>query len=284
MVAIQVPSFLESVVGLGAFYVLYCIYWELTVGAKRRQIIKDRGCKPIPRVPDYEPFFGIRVFLENMKHLKSHSILDLGLRRWKSMKTNTFEIVSAGQTLTISMEPENIKHVLALQFKNFGLGERRKRSFLPLLGPGIFCTDGAQWQHSRDMLRPNFVRSQVGDLNTFEDHISNLIKNIPRDGSTVDLGALFFRLTIDSATEFLFGESTHCLIPGQAVERNIQFAEAFNRGQDTISRRARFGKFARNAGNQFQKDCKTVHGKFLLPFLLVFSSFRAFLLTLIRLC
>lgn len=99
------------------------------------------------------------------------------------------------------------------------------------------------------MLRPNFHRSQVADLDTFEVHIQHLIGAIPTDGSTVDLQELFFRLTIgmwhlvsakeasltdapqDSATGFLFGESTMCLAPGTNTVSNSRFAEKFNRAQ-----------------------------------------------------
>ena len=65
--------------------------------------------------------------------------------------------------------------------------------------PGIFTTDGAAWHHSREMLRPNFVRSQVGDLATFERHVSHLIQSIPKDNSTVDLSEKFFRREYDQA-------------------------------------------------------------------------------------
>jgi cytochrome P450 len=88
----------------------------------------------------------------------------------------------------------------------------RKKGFHPIFGKGIFTTDGADWEHSRAMLRPNFVRSQVGDLATFETHIRRLIDAVPADGSTVDLQPLFFDLTLDSATEFLFGESSDSLL------------------------------------------------------------------------
>lgn len=47
------------------------------------------------------------------------------------------------------------------------------------------------------MLRPNFVRSQVGDLATFERHVSHLIQSIPKDNSTVDLSDKFFRRKYD---------------------------------------------------------------------------------------
>ena len=56
------------------------------------------------------------------------------------------------------------------------------------------------------MLRPNFVRSQIGDVATFEKHVSHLISRLPTDGSTVNLADFFFRLTMDSATEFLFAK------------------------------------------------------------------------------
>jgi hypothetical protein len=76
------------------------------------------------------------------------------------------------------------------------------------------------------MIRPNFIRSQVADLDTFETHISHLIDAIPRDGSTVDLQELFFSLTMDSATEFLFGKSTNTLTPDLGTNAASEFAKA----------------------------------------------------------
>lgn len=125
------------------------------------------------------------------------------------------------------MEPENIKTLLATKFNDYSIGYRRKKSFIPVLGAGIFSTDGAAWEHSRAMLRPNFSRSQVGDLETFETHVQHLINALPRDGSTVDMQPLFFRLTVDSATEFLFGESTNCLAPGLETQSLDSFADAY---------------------------------------------------------
>lgn len=68
----------------------------------------------------------------------------------------------------------------------------------PVFGEGIFILEGAEWAHSRAMLRPNFVRSQVADLEVFERHVGKLIARIPKNGETVDLSELFFMLTIDS--------------------------------------------------------------------------------------
>lgn len=81
------------------------------------------------------------------------------------------------------------------------------------------------------MLRPNFARSQISDLETLEVHVARLLKAIPRDGSTVDLQDLFFRLTMDSATDLLFGESVGALGAGGISERNVRFAAAFTAAQ-----------------------------------------------------
>jgi hypothetical protein len=63
------------------------------------------------------------------------------------------------------------------------------------------------------MLRPQFARDQISDLELEEVHVQDLLKHLRTDPTTdgwtpiVDLSPMFFRLTLDSATEFLFGES-----------------------------------------------------------------------------
>lgn len=43
------------------------------------------------------------------------------------------------ETYFNTIDPENVKAVLATNFKDFGLGQRQ-RAFGPLLGQGIFTT------------------------------------------------------------------------------------------------------------------------------------------------
>ncbi len=110
---------------------------------------------------------------------------------------------------------------------------------------------------NREMLRPNFARTQLADLPTFEKHVKHLIAAVPRDGSTIDLSDLFFRLTMDSATEFLFGESTESL----SKSGSDGFSESFTRGQDYIANRSRWGLWANlfPANKQWKHDQKFVH-------------------------
>jgi len=97
----------------------------------------------------------------------------------------------------------------------------------PVFGHGIFNQDGKGWERSRALVRPNFTRQQVADLDMFEEHVGHLFDSIPRDGTAVDLQDLFFALTIDSATEFLFGKSTNTLAPGLDTKSGSEFVKAF---------------------------------------------------------
>ena len=77
------------------------------------------------------------------------------------------------------------------------------------------------------MLRPNFAKTQTGDLEMFESHFQHLLQAIPRDGQMVDLQELFFKFTLDTATEFLFGESVFTLQPGSSNQEANEFVRAF---------------------------------------------------------
>jgi len=100
-------------------------------------------------------------------------------------------------------------------------------------------------------MRPQFVRDQVSDLELEETHVQNLMGtlnlSVQRDGWTdcVDLQVLFFRLTLDSATEFLFGQSvdSQTAFGPRSVDSNtsvghvnsLDFATAFDRGQVALA-------------------------------------------------
>lgn len=163
--------------------------------------------------------------------------------------------------MLFTVEAENVKTLLATKFKDYELPYRRKSSFYPLLGFGIFTNDGMDWKHSRELIRPNFARDQVADLDNFEEHLSLMIDAIPKDGKTsIDLQELFFALTIDTATEFLFGESTNVLskTDSQKSRANLQFIEAWYRSQIEVQNRVRSSLFYRSP-RQSKKDLKIVN-------------------------
>ncbi|PVI06909.1 cytochrome P450 52A12 [Periconia macrospinosa] len=173
----------------------------------------------------------------------------------------------AGMPLVITVDPKNVQAVLATKFKDFGLGEFRFKSFYPMLGSGIFTTDGEQWAHARAMLRPQFARDQVSDLDLEEKHIQHLLRHVPvnSDGWTdiINIQPLFFRLTLDSATEFLFGESVNSQlsnVTGDALDES-SFSYAFDNGQRALSESFMYGEkfYWLRYGKEFKQHVKICH-------------------------
>lgn len=240
-----------------ASLLLYQVIQRAIIAYKRSVIARQRGCLAAPVYPQWDKVLGSKLFRINVAAIKAHCFLEVNTNHFRTLETNTFLMHAGLRRTHITIDPENLKAIQSVDFKNWGFPSARKLGFKPLMGDGIFTTDGAQWQHSRDLLRPSFVRSQVGDLPTFERHVQHLIAALPRDGSTVDLSELFFRLTIDSATEFLFGESTESLTRGSSEG----FAQAFTCAQAHIIALARFGALAHWVlpNKQFKEDRKFVH-------------------------
>ncbi|TAQ88476.1 hypothetical protein B7494_g3183 [Chlorociboria aeruginascens] len=225
----QHPS-LMALYLFSATYILYRFVTGTITFVRRRAIIIQNGCQPVPRYPHKEPFFGLDIFFENLRLLKSGTFLLAVQRRFNMVNggrgANTYSAKVLGETMIFTNEPENVKTILATKFREFELPPIRIKAFGAIFGRGIFTTNGHDWETSRALLRPNFARKQIADLDIFESHFSKMKAHIPLDGSTVDLQKLFFMLTLDSATEFLFGHSTNVLAPGGSVAGE-RFSEAF---------------------------------------------------------
>ncbi|TVY40719.1 Cytochrome P450, partial [Lachnellula occidentalis] len=142
----------------------------------------------------------------------------------------TFEASPFGRRMVLTAEPENIKAILASQFTSYGKGEPFHREWKAFLGDSIFTTDQDQWHNSRQLLRPQFIKDRVSDLDVFEEHVQVLMEHMTkagrhwdgRPGKEFDLSNLFFRYTLDAATHFLLGRSA-----GSLENPELEFAEAF---------------------------------------------------------
>ena len=224
----------------GSFFIIYQSLKSISLYLRRQRFKAEHGCQPLfNHYPHRDPFLGLDYIRANLRALKQKNYLDTVTKRFHDIGA-TFDVSVITQRAIVTAEPENVKAVLALQFQDFTLGNR-PRIMGDFLGRGIFTTDGNDWAHSRAMLRPNFVKDQVGDLKTLERHVQNLFELIPLDGSTVDLQPLFFRFTLDSATEFLFGHSVCSL--RQSAEADHSFGQAFNYSMGELALRFRLGPF-----------------------------------------
>ncbi|TVY59044.1 Cytochrome P450 monooxygenase fsdH [Lachnellula suecica] len=224
-------------------YAIYALIARLLTSLRYAKISRQHGCKPIPSYPHRDPIFGIDMFFRSIRLSKEGGFLEDMRDRHENVIGNgryTFTQLVQGDRMILTAEPENIKTILATKFRDYEYAPRRKAAFYPIFGHGIFANDGADWEASRALLRPSFTRDLVGDLDVFEVHISNLIAKIPKDGSTVDLQTLFFHLTMDSATDFLFGDSTNVLGSGDSAAGE-RFADAFSYGTFKAGLQARVG-------------------------------------------
>jgi len=245
----------------GAFF-SFIAFKRLNVYLARRRMIREHGCKPCTNVFNKDPILGLDVLRENMQNGRNHKVLEENFNRFlRFSPSRTFHSRIITMPMIVTADPENVKTILSLKFKDYSFGQRQ-RSFTPLLGHGIFNNDGERWANSRHLLRPNFAREQVSDLDMLEKHFKLLLKAIPipsagEEPPTVDLQELFFRMTMDTATEFLFNHSTNSLrMLGKQDDSNedVVFAKAFNFAQADIVTRLRLSFLDRLRQNKEGKD------------------------------
>ncbi|KAG9255014.1 cytochrome P450 [Emericellopsis atlantica] len=194
------------------------------------------------KVPSWAPFG-----LDLVKGAVESTLAQTNLDYWRNVYFKdgtrwTGEARVLNQRILMTADPENIKAILALQFSDFGKGEPFHDEWKDFLGDSIFTTDGPQWHASRQLIRPQFTKDRVSDLECFESHMQTLFRAMdnlgPLDGEhqkvtpgnahgkVLDISELFFRYTLDVTTEFLLGKDTKSL----CSIRN-DFADSFNEVQ-----------------------------------------------------
>ncbi|GIJ90120.1 hypothetical protein Asppvi_009070 [Aspergillus pseudoviridinutans] len=235
----------------------------------QRQYARKHGCQAVARSFNKDPFLGLDTLPGTIRALRQHKILERGAELFR-IYGNTFTLTELQRHAILTIEPENIKTILSLKFNDYGISHRLG-AFKPLLGEGIFDTDGEHWAASRALIRPSFTRDQVADLTSLESLIQDLFALLPRDGKTVvDLQELFFRYTIDSATEFLFGQSVGALKKSQS---ELGFAQAFHYAQKAIITRGTLGPLAVFYRDRNADECNRVCREFVQRF--VDEAFQA---------
>ena len=238
-------------------YVIYRLVLRVRKGSANRRLEREWQCQPTRRLD--AGVLGIRHLLKILKEMKSHTVLSSIQDRFHQIGRNTYSFTMLGTPLITTCEPENIKTVLALDFEKWGVGPLRK-SAASFVGYGIFLTDGPAWQHSRNVLRPIFNKSQLADMSILKQHTQSLVSKIPFDGTTVDLQPLFFQLSIDVASHVLLGESTSCLTSTSDTTPGRQLASAFQRCVEYFGKGGDIKFLGVGWPNrQYKRDCAYIH-------------------------
>jgi cytochrome P450 len=234
---------------------------SLLKSRQRRQFARQHGCEPVTApYPHKFPYLGMDRVKEARQARKEHRVIEWAHQKFRDAGCYTQSIRIFTKTIIVTAEPANIKAIFATNFNDFDTAGRL--AFIgPVIGKGIFTTDGEEWKHSRAMIRPNFVRAQVANIDAIEVYLQDMFKLLPSDGSPVDLQSLFFGLTMDTSTEFLFGESVHSLRgdePGKPS--GVAFAHAYDTALQTSALRATQSPLEKLMGQskEDKQNCKTV--------------------------
>ena len=155
-----------------------------------RQATRKNDCLPPPKYPHRDPFLGLDLFFDQFKAMKRGDTAKTERERFRRYG-KTFEANSWGTKCIHTMEAENVQAVLAQKFDCFGVEPMRLHVGEPFIGKGVFSTDGAYWRLSRELIKPIFARAQIADFSAIDIHLNRMLKRIPRDGSTIDIQALF---------------------------------------------------------------------------------------------
>jgi cytochrome P450 len=176
---------------------------------KRANFCAKHGCKHAPPIPQKWWLFGIDNIQNMVTWARERVFLEAMINMFKDNGSLTVSSHVAGTSYLWTMSPENAKAIMASQAEDFHLSKLRMDGFEPYTGDGVSSSNGATWAHGRAILRPSFSKAQVSNSDVYERHFQELVANIPTDGSLVDLNVLFGRLTLDVATEVIFGESIY---------------------------------------------------------------------------
>ncbi|PIS55854.1 hypothetical protein CJI97_001089 [Candidozyma auris] len=249
---------------VGVFFaaiLLYALYRNLKIFYLRKRF----GAELAPWIPK-SGWFNSRPALVMFRRKSQGELVGWLWTKFYGEHEN-YRVRIGGDTLFVTIDPENLRAVLATQFNDFALALRHSH-FKPVLGDGVFTLDYGGWKHSRALLRPNFSREKVSHTQALEKHVQHLFRHVRKyQGQKFDLQELFYRFTVDTSTEFLFGQSVYGLLDEtigenhpEAFEGERQFYEAFNRAQEIMATRAWMQKwYMFYYPRDFKKNTRIVH-------------------------
>ncbi|KAL4254489.1 cytochrome P450 family protein [Abortiporus biennis] len=157
--------------------------------------------------------FGLDI-AKKVKHSFENDFFLNHVFEWIQVYGPTFSTGLFGEKRYFTVEPDHIKSILATDFNNFAKGGVVKFQMQALFGDGVFNADGDVWKFHRGMTRPFFSRDKISHFDIFDRHTDEVLKQIKArraEGYPIDFQELILRFTLDSATEFLFGNNVRSL-------------------------------------------------------------------------
>jgi len=139
------------------------------------------------------------------------------------------------------MDSEHIKYIYNAGFDKFWRGHTQIDMSECFFGSGIFNSNDEEWKAHRAIARPFFATDRVSDLDLIEKNtqkVINIILNANPEDS-LDFEELVARFTVDTASEFLFGQNLNTL--SYEEDGFGSFTNAFMAIQEQLCRRSLLG-------------------------------------------
>ena len=261
-----------------------CVQPSQAKRAERRRIEREaarRKCQPAPVMPT-KGFLGLGRLREGLRATREgrgpQYVIDaIDTEMGKDIHTVMVPIFD--YELIVSRDPIVIHSVLFNAGSDWDISEHRAESWKPLVGNGIFTSRGAEWKHSRSLIRPQFAMDQINDIDMFERHVQHLFEAMDQRWDqkletqwtdTFDLQPLFYNLTLDIVTEMLFGYSVHSqspsqrtelpTIPGYKTPDRANIGKHMDAGKAWVETRGAFWKYRWLLPSwQFNRHCAAIH-------------------------
>ena len=240
---------------LGALIgILLLPFCRLYISRRRYYLeAKRRGCGFLPDAQRMGPLgiFGLfQLFEAVYRHSAPEFMISWLNSLGEDIHTCRYDIL--GDDFIFTRDPENFKAMFVDQVDEFDHSDSRMGAIEPIMGTGLVNNRGEQWKRSRLLLRPQFSRSIISDLEVLEQHLEDvwrlLDKSLVRRWTPViDFSHIFTNLTLGTSTEMLLGQRVNLQQPqvADAAGSNakaVELRQHYRVGSALIYIKLLFGK------------------------------------------
>ncbi|KAL2810745.1 cytochrome P450 [Aspergillus granulosus] len=198
-------------------YCLYAAIISLCLKVCKKRVAEYRkrkahGCKAIPSYPQWDAIFGLDLALSQWKALTQHYYIPW-LRKIHHNRPKTFTTKFLGTRQIYTIEPENLKAMTALVWRDFGIRPLRgfKGYGKPFADKGVNTVDGDDWVFSRFLIKPFFDRDVYTSTERLRPYVDHFLRILPPDGQTYNVQPYVQRWFLDVTTDFIFGSPMDAL-------------------------------------------------------------------------
>lgn len=137
-------NYLVLGLGLVAASIVYLFISSILSSYRHARKARELGCEAPVERQNRLPL-AVDLTWQIIKADRENVVPPFFLQTYKEMGRPTWTQNFLGTMAIVTCDPKNIQALLATQFNDFEIGEQRRGNFFPMLGNGIFTTDGKAW-------------------------------------------------------------------------------------------------------------------------------------------